>query len=208
MKTYDEKLFETILEYVKQYQKDVGRSPSYRNIKNKLNIESLAKVQRYIKVLNSRGLLQKDEIGAIATPFNLQKGKTVRAPIVGSVACGELTTAIEEYEATIELPTCIFGDGETYVLQAKGESMIEAGIDSGDWLVIKRDTDFQDGDIIIAMVDDEATAKRVYVEKDRIILHPENKKMKDIIVDNKKEVRFRGRVVNVIKTVTRFKIKD
>jgi len=86
--------------------------------------------------------------------------------------------------------------------------MIDAGIDSGDWLVVKRDVDFANGDIIIAWLDGEATAKRVYVEKDRVILHPENKKMKDIILDNKQEVQYRGRVVNVIKSVTRYKSKE
>ena len=85
--------------------------------------------------------------------------------------------------------------------------MIEAGIEPGDLLVVKKGADYADGDMVIAMVNEEATAKRIYIEKNRVILHPENKKMDDIVVDDVKSLQVLGRVVNVIKEVHRFQTK-
>lgn len=205
MKVYDEQLMQRILEYVGAYQREHGRSPSYRNILHTLHVSTLAKVQRYVKVLTDRGLIQKDEIGTIQIPTNLQKSKTILAPIVGQVACGTPILANENIEDNVALPTSIFGDGETYILKAKGNSMIDAGIEPGDLLVVKKDTDFTNGDMVIALIGNEATAKRIYVEDNKVILHPENKRMKDIIVDDINELQIRGRVVNIIKDVVRCK---
>ena len=208
MRTYDEKIKNKILDFILKYQKEHNLSPSYRMIVHKLGLASPSMVHRYVNILEAEGLVYKNNLGGLDIPKQLKVGRTVQAPVVGKVACGEFSSAIENIEATVDLPTFIFGDGETYVLQANGNSMIDAGIDSGDWLVVKKDTDFANGDIIIAWLDGEATAKRVYIEKDHVVLHPENKRMKDIILDNKQEIQYRGRVVNVIKTVTRFKSKE
>ena len=204
MKVFDEDLMQRVLDYVGKFQKDNGRSPSYRQIMHDLHISTLAKVQRYVKTLTDRGLIQKEEIGTIQIPTNLRKSKTILAPLVGQVACGTPILANESIEDNISLPTNIFGDGETYLLTAKGDSMIDAGIESGDLLVVKKDVDFQNGDMVIALIGDEATAKRIYVEDNKVILHPENKSMSDIIIDIN-DLQVRGRVVNIIKNVTRFK---
>lgn len=205
MRVFDKTLMDEMIKFINDYQRENGRSPSYRAIMNNLHISTLAKVQRYIKELTDRGFIKKSEIGTISIPVNLQPSKMIVAPLVGQVACGAPILANEDIEDNVALPTSIFGDGETYLLKAKGNSMIDAGINSGDLLVVKKDTDFESGDLVIALIDNEATAKRIYIEENKVILHPENKEMSDIVVDDISKLQIRGRVVNVIKSIVRWK---
>lgn len=206
MNTYNESIKNRILEYIKKYQEDNGQSPSFRKIKNDLDLASLSMVHRYVLLLENEGLIEKTSVGGVAIPLALMmKDTIINAPLVGQVACGSPSLALEEVEEMIPLPTSVFGGGETYLLRAKGRSMIEAGIEPGDLLVVKKDADFLNGDMVIALIGDEATAKRIYFENGKVILHPENKTMKDIVVDDIKELQIRGRVVNIIKDVARCK---
>ena len=206
MNTYNESIKNRMLEYIKKYQEENGRSPSFRKIMNDMNLVSLSMVHRYVNLLEKEGLIEKTNVGGVAIPLALMMKDTfINAPLVGQVACGSPTLALEEVEETIPLPTTIFGGGDTYLLRAKGKSMIEAGIEPGDLLVVKKDADFQNGDMVIALIGDEATAKRIYFENGKVILHPENKTMKDIVVDDISELMIRGRVVNIIKDVARCK---
>lgn len=207
MRIVDEGRLSDLAGYIKEYQRKEGRSPSFRQICRAQGFNSLCTAQRYVKILTDRGIIELSSNGNIELPLNLRPEKTIIAPLVGTVACGKPTLAVEDIEESFALPTNIFGGGETFLLKAKGKSMIEAGIEPGDLLVVKKGADYADGDMVIAMVNEEATAKRIYIEKNRVILHPENKKMDDIVIDDVKSLQVLGRVVNVIKEVHRFQTK-
>ncbi|NCC87977.1 MAG: repressor LexA [Clostridia bacterium] len=125
---------------------------------------------------------------------------TTQANIIGTIACGAPVLAEENIEEYISLPSAIFGKGDLYILNASGDSMIEAGIEDGDLVVIKKQTTAEDGDIVVALVNNENTLKRFYIDKrnKKYILHPENSKLKDIIVT---EVQIQGVAQHVIKAL-------
>ena len=161
-----------------------------------LRLGSLATVRRYVMELENQGVLERSEIGKIIPLPKLQKGNFVLAPLVGSIVCGIPNLSEQNYEDTFALPTDIFGKGELFMLHADGNSMIEAGISPGDLLVLRKQDSADDGAIVVALVDGETTLKRLYHRDGKIILHPENKRMKDIIVD---DCNVQGVLVSCIK---------
>lgn len=195
MKTCDKNKLTALLEFIQSYQREHGNSPSYRTIMRAMNFNSIATVYRYVGKLEAQGKLSKNKLGGIAISPNLNPNKTILAPLVGSVACGKMTTAIENIVGTYKLPADIFGTGPTFLLQAQGESMINAGIQHNDFLVVRQDCQVNDGDIVVAELDDEATVKRLFRKNGKVILHPENPEFDDIILDN---VRIRGKVISNI----------
>jgi len=121
-----------------------------------------------------------------------------RAAVLGSVSCGVPRFAEENIEEYVSLPEALFGRGEFFILKAKGDSMIDAGIDDGDLVVIRQQSSAEDGQIVVALIDDEATLKRFYRDdkNKRVRLHPENEAMEDIFVD---DCIIQGIAVKVIK---------
>jgi len=203
MRQLDEKKVEEVREYIVRYQKDKGKSPPYRDILKNLSFSGMGVVYRYVNALIERGVIEKDRIGKIELPINLKPSATVIAPIIGAVACGSPILAVEDIEGSLALPD-LFGKGEKFVLRAKGDSMINAGIYSGDLLIIERRNVIDEGEIVIAVIEStgeaEATAKRFYRERGRKIrLKPENDTMKDMIY-NADEVNICGVVVGVIRS--------
>lgn len=195
MRVIDEKKLFDILDFIKEFQKKEGRSPSFRQITYALDLKSLSVAQRYVSILQSRGLLEKNNSGKIITPTNLSKGKTIIAPLVGKIACGTPIFAEENIEETFQLPTAIFGSEKVMLLHACGDSMIGAGIYDGDLVVATICNDAKDGDIVVALIDNEATLKRFYKRNGSVILHPENPKYEDIIPE---ELVIQGIVKHVI----------
>lgn len=130
--------------------------------------------------------------------FTKNKAQTVRVPVLGQIACGIPKFAEEYIEEYIKLPVSLFGEGNFFILRAYGDSMIEAGINDGDMVVIRRQDTASPGQIVVALIDDEATLKRYYPEqkKRRVRLHPENKTMEDIIVP---DCVIQGVAVKVLK---------
>ena len=126
--------------------------------------------------------------------------KHSQAAIVGSIPCGSPQYEEEHIEAYVSLPESIFGSGEFYILRASGNSMIEAGIDDGDLVVIKKQKTANEGDIVVALVDNQNTLKRYYIDRKKrcVRLHPENSSMKDIYV---KECIIQGVAHHVIKAL-------
>lgn len=186
MKVYNEKLLETMLDYIKTYQVRNGSSPSYRNIMEKLNLSSLSMVKRYLDILFARGEISKDKFGGIEISSKLDSGDTIIAPIVGTVTCGKPIYAQENIEGTCQLPSAIFGRGEHFLLHAEGDSMEGVGIKSGDILVVRKTESAENGQIVVALIEEEATVKTFYRKKDYIILHPENERYQNIIAKNVK----------------------
>lgn len=197
MRTLNQNTLSRIEQYIQEYQKENGLSPSYRKIMNEVNMSSLSLVQRYVIELEKKGRIKRTNIGNIAVPTRLKKGETTSTPLVGRVACGQPNFAVEDIEGSYALPRDIFGAGDLFMLRAFGNSMIDIGIEEGDLLVLRKQTYAEDGDIVVALVGEDTTLKRFYKKDNRIVLHPENKEMRDIIV---KECAIQGVLVGSIKT--------
>lgn len=197
MKVINESKLNQVLDFIKDFQIREGRSPSFRQIAKAVSFPSLETAQRYVKILHDRNLIERDNIGKIVIPTKLEAGKTITASLVGQVACGTPILAEENIEKTVQLPTAIFGNRRSMLLRAKGDSMIGVGINDGDIIVAEICNQADNGQIVVALIDDSATVKTFYKKKDHIILHPENPKYKDIIT---KDVVIQGIVRHVIHT--------
>lgn len=184
MRNLDEKTLLKTLDFIKQYQLSNGKSPSYRTIMKEMKFNNLACVFRYVNRLYAEGMLEKDDIGGIRIPSNLRASETIIAPVVGTVACGEPIYAEQNIEETIPLPVAIFGREKPLILYAKGNSMTGIGIYDGDMVFAKPCSCADEGEVVVALVGDSATIKRYYRRDGKVILHPENPRYKDIIVDN------------------------
>lgn len=184
MRILNDDILEKVAQYNIDYQKEHGRSPSYRQIMHALKLGSLATVQRYVRALVRAERIEVTNAGNISPLPQLMGGESKIVPLVGEIACGEPLFAVENIEESYIFPKSLFGDGELFMLTAKGDSMIDAGISKGDLLVLRRQTAADDGDIVVALIDNDATLKRIYHKDGKIILHPENKEMEDIVLDN------------------------
>ena len=198
MRSLDMSLAKTILDYISDYQCANGTSPTQRDVMQDLGLNSTATVSRYIKHLASEGLLDLSSDGTIITPDNLSAGNdVVTVNLLGTAACGIPITAIQNVEGTYRLPRELFGD-VGFMVRARGNSMINAGIHNGDLLTVKRTASAQFNDIVVAMIDDEVTVKRFRPDPvaKLIRLHPENDEMTDIIVRG--ECTILGKVTGCI----------
>ena len=195
MKKTNEKVVEGVLNFIKETQKNEGKSPSYRQICRQMGFASVRTAQHYVLLLKKRGLISQEDNGQIATPINLSKGETIIAPLVGTIACGEPILAEENIEELFQLPTAIFGKKQTMLLRAKGDSMVGVGINEGDLIVAEICNHADDGQIVVALIDDSATVKTLHRRNNQIILHPENPKYDDIITN---ELKIQGVVKHVI----------
>ena len=196
MRTLNEKTLAKMQEYILAYQKEKGLSPSYRNIMKAIGMSSVSLVQRYVFELEKKGLIRRTNLGNIATLPQLKRTGTTMAPLLGEIACGEPTHAVENIEESFPLPKSLFGDGELYMLRTFGDSMIEVGIHKDDLIVVRKQDYANDGDIVVALADGKNTLKRYYRRNGQIILHPENRTMKDI---KPVECQIQGVLVSCIK---------
>lgn len=196
MRTLNPNTLERMVVFINEYQQEHGLSPSYRQIMHGIGMSSLNLVQRYVIALERQGKIKRTNLGNIDIPDSLNIGETTPAPLIGKIACGQPNFAIEDIEGSFALPRAIFGNGKLFMLHASGESMIEAGIANGDLLVLRKANTADDGDIVVAMIDGDTTLKRLFHRGNKIVLHPENKEMRDIIVAN---CEVQGVLVSCIK---------
>ncbi len=196
MRTLNDNLLERMRTYIIEYQKEKGLSPSYRNIMRAMDMSSVSLVQRYVLELEKKGLIKRTNLGNIATLPQLRRTGTTMTPLVGEIACGQPVDSFENIEESFPLPKALFGDGELYMLRTFGDSMIDIGIKKNDLIVVKKQNSAENGDIVVAMVNGATTLKRFYRKDGKIILHPENSEMKDIIL---KECEIQGVFVSCIK---------
>ena len=193
-------LMERIRDFALNYYRENNRMPGIRAIAEGTGINR-GSVQKYLVEMGNRGMIEYDGgiISIHSANSSTEIKSTYNAGILGSIACGIPEDATESVEDYIPLPTSIFGEGELYILHAHGDSMTEAGIDDGDLVVVRKAETAHDGEIVVALVDNQTTTlKRLYYDDDqkRIILHPENKTMQDIIV---RSCQIQGVAVSVIK---------
>lgn len=196
MRVLDKATMQRVEEYNLNYQREYGKSPNFRQIMRDLNLGSLATVQRYVIALENEGKIKRTNIGKIAPFQPLKQSGITLTSLVGNIACGQPSFAVEQIEESFALPKAIFGNGKLFMLRAFGNSMVEAGINKGDLLVLRQQNYADDGEIVVALIDGNATLKRLYHRGGKIILHPENEEMQDIVVKN---CEVQGVLVSCIK---------
>ena len=191
-----------IRDYALEYYRQHNTMPSTRVIADGIGVNRTS-VQKYLVEMGKRGMIDYD--GRIVrihlTSGSALQKETYNAGVLGTIACGIPEDAEESVEDYVPLPTSIFGEGELYILRASGESMIDAGINDGDLVVIKKTKEARNGDIVVALVENSnTTLKRLFIDEEHhyVVLHPENKSMKDIIVPT---CQIQGVAVNVIKSL-------
>ena len=195
-----------ILDYIEKYIEVNGYSPSVREIGQAVDLKSTSTVHGHLNRLGKKGLLHREAMKPRTIDVTRNdRPQMERIPLLGKVAAGTPILAEENADGFVTLPDDVVGRGEHFVLEIRGESMISAGIMNGDFVVIKRQQTAQNGDIIIAMLDGEATCKRYFKEPDRFRLQPENPRMRPIYT---KKVDIVGRVVAVYRTYAEGKKKS
>lgn len=204
-----------ILEYVSKCVSENGYPPSVREICAAVGFKSTSTVHAYLKKLTDSGALQKDPTKPRAikildkSNININNVSTkskegyystrelVDIPVVGRVAAGQPILAVENITDTFPLPVEFTKNSDAFMLKVKGSSMIEAGILDNDFVLVKQQTTANNGDIIVALIGDEATCKTFYKERDHIRLQPENSSMEPIIVRN--DISVLGKVIGVFR---------
>jgi repressor LexA len=193
-----------IFDYIGSYLAKHGYPPTVREIGKAVGLHSSSTVHAHLSKLESLGVLKRDPSKPRALEVLVERAKKAvkqtGLPLVGSVAAGQPILAEENIEEYLEVPDVVGGEDGDYILRVRGESMKDAGILGGDFVVVRPTERARDGEIVVALVgDDEATVKRFFREKDKVRLQPENKSMKPI---RTRDVRLLGRVVGVFRRVT------
>jgi repressor LexA len=200
LKLKSQEYYKTLLSFIDDYREEHGVSPTNRIIAAGTGV-STATVSRYLQDLRKEGKIEyKGHRGIITPKMKEEKESTVLVPLLGSIACGIPKYAEGNIEKYIPLPVSLFGKGDFFLLHAKGNSMIDAGINNGDLVLIKKQNAAEPGQIVVALIDEDATLKRFYPEPEKklIRLHPENKEMNDIYVEH---CIIQGIAVNVLKNI-------
>ena len=178
-----------ILEYIKQEILNKGYPPAVREICEAVDLKSTSSVHSHLETLEKNGYIRRDPtkpraIEIMDDNFNLTRREVTNVPIIGNVAAGQPLLAVENIENYFPIPVELLPNAETFILNVKGESMINAGIYDGDQILVQRQSDASNGDIVVALVDDSATVKTFYKENGHFRLQPENDTMEPIIVED------------------------
>ncbi|MBE5757335.1 MAG: transcriptional repressor LexA [Clostridiales bacterium] len=198
---------EQLLTYIKSYQNDNGYPPTVREMCKAIKVSSTSTIFYYLNKLENSNKIKKNPnknraleiventptLGNISTISN---DNLTRIPVLGTVTCGDPILAVQTSEEYFMVSPTLFKGNDLFMLTAKGDSMINAGIYSGDKIVLRQQSYADNGDIVAALIDDSATIKRFYKENGHYRLQPENDSMEPIIVDN---VQIIGKVVGLVR---------
>lgn len=203
---------QAVLDCIEECIRENGYGPTVREVCQSIGLSSPSTVHVHLRALEEKGLIKRDPLKSRSIQLtyaldgsqedssieDLQPSYSnlVTLPLVGDVAAGTPILADENITDSITLPTDIVGDAAAFLLSVRGDSMIEAGINNGDYVVVKEQPQANNGDIVVALVDDSATVKRFYKESDHIRLQPENSSMDPIIT---KDCSIAGKVVAVFR---------
>lgn len=190
-----------ILEYIKAEILNKGYPPAVREICEAVKLKSTSSVHAHLETLEKNGYIRRDPtkpraIEIVDENFNLTRREMVNVPIVGRVAAGEPILAVENIENYFPIPAEFIPNEQTFILQVQGESMVNAGILDGDYILVEQQTTANDGDMVVALVDDSATVKTFYKENGYYRLQPENDFMEPIIVS---DVMIMGKVIGTFR---------
>ena len=179
---------EKILAFIKQEVREKGYPPSVREICEAVSLKSTSTVHGHLQRLEKKGLLHRDEMKPRAIELlggeEPETPPVVTVPLLGEVAAGVPIPAEQEYLEMLPLPESFVGSGEHFILNVRGSSMIDIGILDGDMVVVRRQETADNGEIVVAMIDGEATVKRFYRENGGFRLQPENAAMEPILTDH------------------------
>ncbi len=199
---------EAILDFIKDQVTEKGYPPSVREIAQAVGLASSSTVHGHLSRLEQKGFIRRDPTKPRAIEIlnsnddfdSIPRGEALYAPVIGKVTAGEPITAIENIEEYVPVPAHLAtSEDDLFVLNVQGESMIEAGILDGDRVIVRKQQTAQNGEIVVAMTEDEeATVKRFFKEKDYIRLQPENATMQPIIVRN---VAILGKVIGLFREI-------
>lgn len=190
---YSPEKSDEIFKFLQKYMAENGYAPSVREVCRECGIKSTATVFTYLNRLSAQGLI--DKTGKKNRALSL-KQKVTTIPLIGTVAAGHPIFASENYEDYFSVPNNFFEGDELFMLNVQGDSMINVGIYNGDKLVVKKQDTAENGEIIVALIDDSTTVKRFFKQDGKIILHPENDSMDDMVFDN---VTILGLVVGLMR---------
>lgn len=192
---------EEILQYIKEQILQRGFPPAVREICEAVNLKSTSSVHSHLETLEKNGYIRRDPtkpraIEILDDDFNLVRREMVNVPIVGRVAAGEPLLAEQNIEDYFPFPVEYVSNKELFILQVKGESMVNAGILDGDYVLVEQTPSAENGDKVVALIEDGATVKTFYREEGIIRLQPENDFMDPIIVQ---DITILGRVIGVMR---------
>ena len=192
---------EEILEYIKSELLSKGYTPAVREICEAVHLKSTSSVHSHLETLEKNGYIRRDPtkpraIEIMDDTFNLTRREVVNVPVIGRVAAGAPILAEENIENYFPIPMEFMPNEKTFLLSVKGESMINAGILDGDYVLIKQQSNAENGDMVVALVEDGATVKRFFKEEGVYRLQPENDFMDPIIVES---VEILGKVIGVFR---------
>ena len=178
-----------ILEYIKEQILEKGYPPAVREICEAVHLKSTSSVHAHLETLEKNGYIRRDPtkpraIEICDDSFQLVRNEMTSIPIIGTVAAGQPILAAENIEGYFPVPVDMVPNAETFILKVKGDSMINAGIFSGDQIFVERTNVARNGDMVVALVDDSATVKTFYKEQGHVRLQPENDTMDPIIVND------------------------
>ena len=199
MKGKNQSLMDNIVSYIDNRYTETNQAPSMREIAKKFEL-SVSTVKWYIDILVEKGILSNNSSyrGLSTNKMTKSTSNINQIPIVGTIACGSPLFAEENIECYVPLPTALIGKGKFFILKANGDSMINAGINTGDYVIVRQQDYAEEGQIVVALTGDEATLKRYYIDNDKkqIRLHPENDNMEDMFFDT---ISIQGVAVKVLK---------
>lgn len=190
-----------ILDYMKNEILNRGFPPSVREICEAVNLKSTSSVHSHLEALEKNGYIRRDAtkpraIEIIDYNFNLVRREVVNVPLVGTVAAGQPILAVENIDAYFPIPAEYMPNEQSFMLTVKGDSMINAGIFDGDQVLVKQQATAENGDMVVALIDDSATVKTFYKENGYYRLQPENDNMEPIITGN---LQILGKVFGVFR---------
>ena len=190
-----------ILDFIKSEIINKGYPPAVREIGTAVNLRSTSSVHSHLESLEKNGYIRRNPtkpraIEIVDEGFNLARRELVNVPIVGSVAAGQPLLAVESIESYFPIPSEYMPNEETFMLKVKGDSMINVGIYNGDKVLVMKQKTANNGDIVVALVEDSATVKTFYKEADHIRLQPENDYMDPIIVQ---DCEILGKVIGLFR---------
>lgn len=193
-----------ILEYMKNEILNRGFPPSVREIGEAVHLKSTSSVHSHLETLEKNGYIRRDPtkpraIEIVDDNFNLVRRETVNVPIIGKVSAGQPLLAVENIDGYFPIPSEYMPNNKTFMLVVQGDSMINAGIFNGDYVIVEQQQTAENGQKVVALVEDSATVKTFYKEDGHIRLQPENDTMEPIIVEQDQFFQILGKVIGVFR---------
>ena len=192
-----------VLNFLKSYTQQKGFPPTLREIASNFGLKGPRAPQKTLAILDRKGFIRRIPGGSRAIEVRdilPAFGKTLSVPIVGRVRAGEPILAVENIEGFLNLDRNLVSSGDVFLLRVQGDSMIEAHIEDGDFALVKSQSDAENGEIVVALIEDEATIKRIFKKRDLVRLEPANPTMEPIVVKKgDKRIAIVGKVIGIFR---------